>query len=468
MYRNKIIIIFTVFVIGLLGVMIWSSNIIADHNAKQNEQVVEETKIDGNSDITEGDLAEDPVLNEEKDDTQGEKTDEKAKPFLEVDYTNLEPQMIERIKSADTIGRNYIQKLADTPRLTLWNKSTFPLRVYIKDERDLPPGFADSAKTAFNNWQNASDNFVTFEYIFNPDNADIIVEIVEKPADKCTFENEIERVYDIQANKLKKVTLKIPKVNCQGEEVRVSELYVSVQHQIGHILGIEGHSDSPSDVMSPKLSYENINITDTDVNTLKLLYNFLPQVTNKPYTQTEMAKMLRISKIKGMSKEEVDNFLANNIKLPGEKDDPLDDLLAKALENYNKGNYQMAISYYKNALSKTEDTMDKAYIYRCMSLTFLKMGNRNGDALINANNAYDITSIPINEYLLAYIKFTMGKEDDALKHLEIILRDYPKLRPAYALTAQIYERKHQNIKLEELAKLARDNFLDNPPVKINK
>lgn len=467
MYRNKIIIIFTVFVIGLLGFMIWSSNVVADHNAKQNEPAVQETAAEDNADIMEGDFAKEHLLNEE-DDTQNKEIIDEPKPYLEVDNNNLEPQMVERLKSVDTIGRHYVDKLTDTSRLILWNKSTFPLKVYVKDEAALPPGFGDGIKTAFNNWQNASNNFISFDYIFTPDNADIIVEVVEKPADKCTFENEIERVYDIQGNRLKKVTLKVPKVNCEGENVEVANLYVSAQHHIGHLLGIEGHSASPSDVMFTKLSYENINITDIDVNTLKLLYNFVPQITNKPYTQAEIAKMPRLTKLKGMDKEQVDQFLANNIKLPGAKVDPLDEILAKALDYYNKDNLQMAISYYKDALSKADNRIDKAYVYRCMSLTYLKMGNRNGDALINANNAYEIANTPLNEYLLAYINFTMGKEDEALKHLETILKEYPKIRPAYALTAQIYERKRQNIKLEELAKLARDNFFDNPPVKINK
>lgn len=467
MYRNKIIIIFTVFVIGLLGVMIWSSNVVADHNAKQNESMVEETEAD-DADIMQGDFAKEHLLNEENDDNQVNETVDEIKPFLEINVDSLEPQMTERLKSVNIIGRHYLDKLTDTPKLILWNKSTFPLKVFIKDESNLPPGFADSAKTAFNNWQNASNNFVSFDYIYRPDDADIIVEIVEKPADKCTFENEIERVYDISGNKLQKVTLKIPKVNCEGKEMQVSDLYIAVQHHTGHILGIEGHSDSPSDIMFPKLSYENVNITDIDVNTLKLLYNFQPHVTNKPYTQAELAKMLRLKKLQGMLKEEIDQFLANNIKLPGHKADPMDDVLAKALESYNKNNYQLAITQYKDALSKAENRIDKAYVYRCISLTYLKMGSNNSDALVNANTAYNLANTPLNQYLVAYINFIMGQEDEALKHLESILQNYPKIRPAYALTAQIYEKKRQNIKLEELAKLARDNFFDNPPIKINK
>lgn len=46
MYRQKMFIIFTVFIVGLVGFFIWSSNVIAD-NAKE-KQTADEQTIDYN------------------------------------------------------------------------------------------------------------------------------------------------------------------------------------------------------------------------------------------------------------------------------------------------------------------------------------------------------------------------------------------------------------------------------------
>ena len=40
MYRNKILVITTVLIALLLGVMIWSANVVADHNAQQKDDNV--------------------------------------------------------------------------------------------------------------------------------------------------------------------------------------------------------------------------------------------------------------------------------------------------------------------------------------------------------------------------------------------------------------------------------------------
>ena len=61
----------------------------------------------------------------------------------------------------------------------------------------------------------------------------------------------------------------------------------------------------------------------------------------------------------------------------------------------------------------------------------------------------------------------MDDESACLERLERIMHDYPKLKSAYSLAAQIYNDKGDTNKLKEISQRAKDNFFENPPVVYN-
>ena len=104
------------------------------------------------------------------------------------------------------------------------------------------------------------------------------------------------------------------------------ELYNTILHEIGHALGIMGHSYSSEDLMYMSSS-ENNNIytqyrssfqylSSKDINTIKLLYKLLPTVTNSDHIETKNLVYAPI--VLGTSKEisnrkvkEAQNYIKN-------------------------------------------------------------------------------------------------------------------------------------------------------------
>ena len=81
-----------------------------------------------------------------------------------------------------------------------------------------------------------------------------------------------------------------------GKLLSTKELHNTVLHEIGHALGIMGHSDNPSDLMYMSTNQPQIQssssgnflfFTSNDISTLKLLYKLLPDITNVPLSQVK-------------------------------------------------------------------------------------------------------------------------------------------------------------------------------------
>ena len=58
-----------------------------------------------------------------------------------------------------------------------------------------------------------------------------------------------------------------------GTQARMDDLYLTMLHEVGHALGLLGHSPEPGDVMYEKGSWESSGLTLRDRNTLRLLYS---------------------------------------------------------------------------------------------------------------------------------------------------------------------------------------------------
>lgn len=465
MYRNKILAIFTVMIVILLGVMIWSSNVVADHNAAkkstENEQkgnvigveIPEEHRKDF---ITEESLEDSDAKSEEQvhDEIDGKK--------LVID-TNVDvPEIVPRVSSETRLDANYIDKIDFSKKLVLWNVTTFPLNICIKNENNLPEGIVNSIKIAFGNWERLSEGLVKFQYTQDENLANIIVNVPENASENCSEVNGNDYKFNIKNGILLNAELIVPQNDCNGNPVDVANLYAPLQHQVGHILGISAHSNRASDVMYPTPSYENINITYVDVNTLKLLYNFVPNITNKYYTKKETADMIKLVSIAGKSNDEINKILLETInkkRVATSYEVAIDE----AYEFYKARKYDKAATKYLEASEKADKPLDKSFALKSLAILYLQM-NKNQDAIKYANKMIDISNTPYNQYILAYINYQSGNNDVALARLELLTNEYPKLMGAYPIMAQIYKTKGDSEKIDELVKLSKIHFGSQSPI----
>lgn len=195
------------------------------------------------------------------------------------------------------IGNNYIEQVPLDNGILRWDTKTFPLKIFVLDqsETSVPKYYFNEIERAFLQWQ-TSTGFIKFSKTNKINEANIIVKILPLPNDVCDKEQckyAVGFTTPNYKNKLlKNMTIVLYAKDPYNNFFSDKELYNTILHEIGHALGIMGHSYSSEDLMY--MSSENSNsiyakyrssfqyLSSKDINTIKLLYKLMPTITNTP------------------------------------------------------------------------------------------------------------------------------------------------------------------------------------------
>lgn len=292
------------------------------------------------------------------------------------------------------IGDNYIEQAPMDKGIMRWDSEKFPLKIFVNNESaDTVPSYYNSEiYKAFSQWE-ISTQFLKFATVKNPTDANIQVLIKPLPDDVCT-ENVCRYVVgyttpDYKGNILKKMTIILYSKDPHGNFFSDKELYNTALHEIGHALGIMGHSYSSDDLMY--MASENSNfytpyrssfqyLSSKDINTIKLLYKLIPTITNSEKINTKGLVYAPI--ILGTSK----------------------DISTRKLKE--------AQSYVKNA-------PDLAGGYIDMGIAYAELG-KNNDAIKAIQKAYELSKNDNEKYIslynLAAVYMNSGDLDKALNY----------------------------------------------------
>lgn len=458
MYRNKIVVIFSLMVIALLCVIIWSTNFVAVQEVKKTETAPEPIQIG-----VPIQHQEDADMTEENSEEESEETEEELPPY-EINLEYLVPPVNPDYKRIKVVNRNYTKEALEVTPLILWNTDSFPLKVYLDGALNYPERFEDGIKTGFKNWSSATDNLVSFNFIRNQQDANIIVKVTEKAVNcdnaECPSEYEIKTT----GKKITVAYLNIPKVNCEGEELNANDVYTRVQHDVGHILGIGVHSDDKSSVMYPHLSFNNTNITSMDGATLKYLYLFMPDIVNTPIAQYKKEKMLSRDEALSMSEKDFHDLILN--KIPDASESEFDKMINSAYDFYQQKNYKKAIEIINKALPLSSGNFEKSYAYRLLSFCYLDDGNASE---AHAKALLAVSSLPNmnTKYFLNYVKYKCGRLNEAEAQLEALIKEAPLLVQAYSLLAKVYIDQGKWGRLQEYSVEVKKQFPNDPPFVLN-
>lgn len=319
-------------------------------------------------------------------------------------------------------GSNYIEQAPVNNEVIRWNPKTFPLKVFISlSNKDSYPDYYNTEVTrAFGQWA-ASSGFIAFNFIDNPELADIVVKIQPLPANICKEKGckyvVAHTIPTIKKNILKQMTITVYDKDANNNFFSDRQIFGTVLHEIGHALGIMGHSYSTDDLMyisgdgnynpmyiSYRSDFQYISIQD--ISTLKLLYNIVPSISNTPISEFNTENLIYPPIILGGTKtlsrqkiKEAKNYIAQAPNLPNGYID-----LGIAYDDL--GEFDKALEAFQQAFNLAGNDNDKYIILYNLAVMYLN-NNKPETALAYAEQAKRLNSSDEIAELIGNIKHAM-------------------------------------------------------------
>jgi tetratricopeptide (TPR) repeat protein len=277
-----------------------------------------------------------------------------------------------------------------------WKSDKFPLRVYIPTDQEaasvpgFKPEFAQALREGFADWQKATDGTIAFDFINDAKSADIECEFtadasrVQQPAEG----GEARVMYDTLKG-IRHVNIIVLTKHIESTHAPSYNLMRQVSlHEIGHSLGLVGHSPTPSDVMFCSMPADDAlhGLSERDTRTLKHLYQTDIQLADHNHGESNPNSKaalnnegIRLANAKEYSKA-AQKFEAA-LKLD-KTCEPCKRNLSATLNNLGiaaarDGNYQDAVGQFKRALElegNSGDNQKRVSIMGNLALVYQKLG----------------------------------------------------------------------------------------------
>lgn len=192
------------------------------------------------------------------------------------------PPLTSRQSSFLTAGQdNYLEAVSQDGNFR-WSVERMPIRVFISDGGSVAgyrPEFRKMIADAFNEWCSNSHGLVSWTQVNNPRLADVVCTWTNNPTIKPGSVEAGQTRTLVQTNREtgegRIVTAQISILTqFMGQPFSNENMYKTCLHEVGHALGLQGHSDVPSDIMYPTVNHtQTAQLKARDLNTLTSLYD---------------------------------------------------------------------------------------------------------------------------------------------------------------------------------------------------
>ncbi|MBQ8634605.1 matrixin family metalloprotease [bacterium] len=165
---------------------------------------------------------------------------------------------------------DYSSYLKDIKLPAVWMKPK-AISVYIPQEEGKKYLF----ERGFKAWDDALGSNLNFKYTNKIEDADISISFIEK-ASGSAIGQTYPRYMKIQGRVyLGKARIVISRRLPSNAIMSDSELYRTILHEIGHAIGILGHSENIYDIMYYSTAgLKNSSLSSRDIDTVKKMYGF--------------------------------------------------------------------------------------------------------------------------------------------------------------------------------------------------
>jgi len=301
--------------------------------------------------------------------------------------------------------------LGDTTQngMTRWSSELMPLKVFIKNGEGVPnyrSNFETILQQAFQSWSDASRNLVSFAFVDKEDNANLVCSWTNNPREMMSSAEggHAMVIPNPDSSRINKAIIVLLTVNPVGALISDNFARRVDLHEIGHALGMLGHSKNPNDIMYSSLPPADLEcaLSDRDKNTLVALYTLdAGKVSSHPLDISRLlvsgdpaSTVMQVVKLNAEAAEAMrtKNFSVAVAKLEeAHRLDPANELvnanLGSAYGNYATmsciiGNFPQAERYFSQALPLLEKGINRAnYITVLKNYGFmLRSTQRNADA----------------------------------------------------------------------------------------
>ena len=180
--------------------------------------------------------------------------------------------------------KDYFSELVCHSRVTFWPKSRMPIKVFVPDSK-RSDGFSqidrDMIKNAFDEWVAIVPSRLSYVFVNERDKADIAFSQVKQSADLGMSQTVMAHTVPVTEGPAKwrvgvisKVTIDVVKLNppiVNTDDTRKIRRNAVFLHEVGHSLGLDGHSCNGNDLMF----FQNVvfKLTDRDRSTFRMIYD---------------------------------------------------------------------------------------------------------------------------------------------------------------------------------------------------